>query len=142
MYYCTLVGFFYYIWKNILNNDLIWFNFNVFYFILDLEWFILTQTFAHDVHYKFEYFGHRIMKSKFRHLMPMSVIMFTTIVSLCEFCMYQCSDLAMIRVLGHSKPISASALKIDKYKEKLKRGPCPKKDERGNAHKHLVRQRQ
>ena len=29
-----------------------------------LEWFILTQTFAHDVHFKFEYFGHRIMKIK------------------------------------------------------------------------------
>ena len=29
---------------------------------LDLEWFILTQTFAHDVHYKFEYYGHGIIK--------------------------------------------------------------------------------
>ena len=27
---------------------------------LDLEWFILTQIFAHDVHYKFEYYGHGI----------------------------------------------------------------------------------
>ena len=29
---------------------------------LDLEWFILTQIFAQDVHYKFEYYGHGIIK--------------------------------------------------------------------------------
>ena len=68
--------------------------------VFRLEWFILTQTLAHDVHYEFEYFGHGIMKLKFRHFMQLSVIMFTTIISLCEFCTYQCSDLAMIGVLA------------------------------------------
>ena len=52
--------------------------------------------------------------------MPMSIIMFTTIITLCEFCTYQCSDLAMIGVLGHSKlkndqVVYSILLYIDKF---------------------------